>query len=451
VTGTAAGSHKHIAVVGSGVAGLSAAWLLSRRHRVTLFEQNTRPGGHSNTVEVADTDGPVAVDTGFIVYNERNYPNLTALFEHLDVATAPSDMSFSASLRGGALEYAGSDLGGLFAQPRNLVRPRFWRMLADLRRFYQAAGGYPELSDPDLTIEGLLKRRGYSEAFARDHLLPMAAAIWSASHRDIARYPARAFVEFFANHGLLQVTDRPQWRTVHGGSREYVRRLAAVLGPGARCGIGVRRIERSAQRVMLTLCDGHAQRFDDVVIATHADEALRLLAVPSAQERRLLGAFRYAPNHAVLHEDPALMPRRRRAWASWNYLEFGEPAADAALCVTYWMNRLQPLRTARELFVTLNPARAPDPRRVHYETTYRHPQFDSRALRAQSRLWELQGRQRTWFCGSYFGHGFHEDALQAGLYVAERLGDVVRPWPAPAVSRIALPPAGLAVGLSDAA
>jgi len=313
--GSLGAARQRIAVVGAGVAGLSAAWLLSQRHDVTLFDQNGYLGGHSNTVEVAGERGPVAVDTGFIVYNALNYPNLVRLFQHLDVATEASDMSFAVSLRGGELEYAGTDLGGLFAQASNLVRPRFWRMLRDLHRFYRNAQSYrAEAARDRLSIGQLLDRHAYSAAFRDDHLMPMAGAIWSATDAQMAAYPATAFIDFFANHGLIQYSNRPQWRTVVGGSREYVRRLVAGISGSAQVRARVVAIKRDEDGVRIGLADGRCLSFDYVVIASHADQALALLEQPGADEARLLGAFRYSRNRAVLHRDASLMPVRRAAW-----------------------------------------------------------------------------------------------------------------------------------------
>lgn len=410
-----------IAVIGSGISGLSAAWLLSKRHRVTLFEADGRIGGHSHTVTVGETP----VDTGFIVYNERTYPNLTALFDHLDVPTRPTEMSFAVSLDRGRLEYAGSDLGGLFAQRRNLLRPRFWAMLRDLERFYRRAPrDLPEMGAMGLGayLDGL----GCGAAFRDDHLYPMAAAIWSTPVTRIPDYPAAAFVRFCENHGLLTLGQRPIWRTVEGGSREYVARLVRAFAGRIRSGAPVRHVRRTPLGVEIDQGEGW-QRFDHVVIATHADQALRMLDDADGEERRLLGAFGYRRNEAVLHSDPALMPRRRRVWSSWNYLS-EQDRGETALSVSYWMNRLQGLPDDRPLFVTLNPLHAPDPALVHRRDIYDHPVFDTAAGAAQPGLWSLQGVRRTWFCGAYFGAGFHEDGLQAGLAVAEQLGGVRRPW-----------------------
>jgi len=429
MTGHESGSEtaQHIAVVGSGVSGLGAAWLLSQRHRVTLLEAQTRAGGHSHTVDVNRADGcSVPVDTGFIVYNEATYPNLTALLAHLDVPTRETQMSFAVSLDHGALEYSGTDLGGLFAQRRRLVDPRFWRMLQDLVRFYRHAPADAARLGR-MTLDEYLGDRGYSSAFRQDHLYPMAAAIWSTPAAEIGRYPFDAFVRFCANHNLLKLTGRPPWRTVIGGSREYVRRIARALGSAVRLDSRVTRVERDDWGVRLHTDAGVLpERFDQVVIAAHADEALQLLDSPSPSERQLLGAFRYTQNRVLLHRDPGLMPRRQRVWSSWNYL--GERDGTTPPCVSYWMNALQELPADDPLFVTLNPPHEPQPGRVIREFSYAHPLFDQAALDAQTQLWNLQGRRRTWFCGAYFGSGFHEDGLQAGLAVAEAIGGVRRPW-----------------------
>ena len=417
----------NVAIIGTGIAGLAAAWLLDGRHRVTVYERNDWIGGHANTVDVPAAGAAVPVDTGFIVYNERNYPNLTALFAQIGAPTKPSDMSFAASLADGALEYAGTGVNGLLGQRTNIVRPRFWRMLRDLLRFYRdapaAAGRLPR----EVTIGEFLRDERYCNALAADHLLPMGAAIWSTTAEDIKAYPAAAFIRFFDRHGLLTLTNRPQWRTVDGGSREYIDRLVAPFRHRIRM-TAVRRIHRAPGRILVEDAQGALDPYDQVVLATHADEALGLLAEPDPCERRLLGAWRYTSNRAVLHRDPALMPKRRRVWSSWNFIGAGDHASAARVCVTYWMNRLQSLDRADPLFVTLNPVREPAPGTVIREVEYTHPFFDRAAMAAQAELPSLQGRRRTWYCGSYFGYGFHEDALASGLAVAERLGGVQRPW-----------------------
>ncbi|MGV3512530.1 MAG: NAD(P)/FAD-dependent oxidoreductase [Novosphingobium sp.] len=409
-----------IAVVGSGISGLSAAWLLSKRHRVTLFEAAERLGGHSNTVEAAG----VPVDTGFIVYNEHTYPNLTALLAHLGVPTRETVMSFGVSLDNGKLEYSG-DLRGLFAQKRNLVSPRFWSMLRDLVRFYKAAPrDLPEMGD--LGLGAYLDGLGCGPAFRDDHLYPMAAAIWSTPVHDIPHHPAAAFVRFFENHGLLQFRERPRWRTVEGGSREYVKRISAPFIDGIRLSSRVHRVRRLPEKVQIDAGRGW-EEFDHVVIASHADHSLAMLTDADAEEQRLLGAFPYRHNEAVLHADARLMPKRRRVWSAWNYAARRNDETQQ-LSVTYWMNRLQNLPTQKALFVTLNPIEEPAPSLVFQRESYDHPVFDAAAVAAQKQLWSLQGRRRTWFCGAWFGAGFHEDGLQSGLAVAEQLGGLRRPW-----------------------
>jgi uncharacterized protein len=425
--------RKKIAVAGAGISGLAAAWLLARRHDVTLFEAENRLGGHSHTVMAGD----VPVDTGFIVYNEPAYPNLTALFRYLGVATQASDMSFSVSLDSGRLEYSGSNLTGLFAQPGNLFRPRFWTMLRDIARFYREAPAALHMLG-ETRLDEYLRSAGFSTAFCEDHLYPMIAAVWSTPAGQAGAIPAASFIRFCENHGLLKLTGRPVWRTVTGGSREYVSWLKTDFRGRIvtrRPIVAVRELPGGAE---IRDATGATERFDDVVLAMHADQALRLLVDASPEERELLGAFQYTQNDAVLHNDARVMPRRRAAWAAWNYA--AGSTADEPVSVTYWMNELQSLPGPRDYFVTLNPHVMPAPGRVLHRQIYEHPVFDVPALRAQKRLWNLQGIKQRWFCGAYFGAGFHEDGLQAGLAVAEALGGMRRPWRVQGESqRISLP------------
>jgi predicted NAD/FAD-binding protein len=419
-----------IAIIGQGIAGMSAAWLLSQGHRVTIYESEDRLGGHSHTVQAHGPDGALPVDMGFIVYNQSAYPNLTALFKHLGVATKASDMSFSVSLDNGGLEYGGANLKSWFAQRRNLLSARFWSMLRDLYRFYRMAPAHAcALDSSGASLGDYLDANGYGDAFQDDHLLPQAAAIWSASVEAIRDLPAAAFIRFCQNHGLLKIVGRPIWRTVDGGSRVYVERLAAAYRDRVRLNCAVRHVRRLPGEVRITDIEGCTQGFDHVVIATHADQALKMLSDPSTEETRLLGAFRYTRNHAVLHCDDSLMPKRKSIWSSWNYL--GSAArgdGGRQLCVTYWMNRLQSLPETTPLFMTLNPIRPPKAGSLIRTEMFEHPWFDAAAMAAQKDLWTLQGVNRTWFCGAYFGAGFHEDGCQAGLAVAEHLGGVRRPW-----------------------
>lgn len=421
------GERLNVAVVGSGVAGLSAAWLLAQKHSVTLFEADHRLGGHAHTADAPGDHGPVPVDTGFIVYNEANYPNFTALLAHLGVPSLNADMSLSVSLDDGAFEYSSFGLGGVFAQKRNLLSPRFWRLLLDIERFFRTAPRDLEMLEAQATpLDAYLQAKGYGDAFRDDHLLPQAAAIWSTPLDQIGAYPAASLIRFFQNHGMMSIVGRGLWRTVDGGSRAYVSKLVAAFQGEVRKGVRVAGVRRDANGVELRLAGGSRERFDQVVMATHGDTALALLDDPSAEEKRLLGCFRYSRNMIALHTDTVLMPKRRRAWTSWNHI--GRRAAPGEGAVTYWMNRLQSLDAAPDLFVTLNPNKEIAADKLIKTEVYDHPLFDAGAIAAQQEIWDLQGARRTWFCGSYLGHGFHEDALQSGLAVAEQLGGVRRPW-----------------------
>lgn len=416
-------SRMRVAVIGSGISGLSAAWLLAKEHDVALFEASGRIGGHSNTVDVPLPGGrTVPVDAGFIVYNEPAYPNLTALFAHLGVATENACMSFGASLRGGALEYAGKTLSSVFAMRRNALNPSYWGMLRDITRFHcdaraALAAGLPH----SVSLCEFVRERRYGAAFARDFLAPMASAIWSTPSENILDYSAIAFLKFYDNHGLLQVLNLPTWRTVSGGARRYVEAMLKDYRGETRLRAPVRCVTRKAGGVLV---DGEA--FDACLVAAHANDALALLNAPDDEDRAILGAFRYNENKAYVHFDAAQMPRRRRVWSSWNYV--GDGARSSA---TYWMNRLQNLDCAEDVFVTLNPARPIDPSKIVAAFDYTHPMFDLGAATAQRELWRLQGKGGVWFAGAHFGQGFHEDGLQAGLAAAEDLGSVRRPWTVP--------------------
>ena len=434
--------HNHplkIAVIGSGISGLSCAWLLAQQHQVTIFEKDDRLGGHSNTVDVTTDAGTTPVDTGFIVYNPVNYPNLVALFKHLNVPVTKTDMSFAVSANQGECEYSGSGLKGLFAQYRNLFKPTFWGMVRDILRFYKETSSPDFTLDPDMTLRELVHSRGYGDAFIYQHLLPMGAAIWSTPMDKMLDYPAQTFINFCQNHGLLQVKNRPEWHTVVGGSREYVTRLSADIQGKTLLHRSVRHVRRIGGKVLITDWQGDSWQFDHVVFACHADQSLKLLADARPQEQQVLKHFKFARNRTVLHSDTRLMPKTAKVWSSWNYLSDSSDQ-QSNLCVSYWMNKLQPLNTEQPMIVTLNPIHEPQPNSVHASFLYDHPLFDTHTESAQKELWHLQGEHNTWFCGAWCGYGFHEDGLQSGLLVAEALGGVKRPWDLPNMNaRIPLP------------
>ncbi len=419
------GRGRRIAVIGGGVSGLTCAWLLSRHERVTVFEAEPRLGGHTNTVDVSLEGQSHPVDTGFLVFNRRTYPNLCALLALLGVDAVESDMSFSVSLRTPELEWAGTSLATVFADRRNLVRPAFWGMLGDLLRFNRETTRLASRGIvPDLSLGDFLRAGRYGEAFRDWYLLPMAAAIWSCPPRSMLEYPLATFLHFCHNHGLLQIFDRPTWLTVKGGGQEYVRRLASTLDD-VRMGVPVRGLMRDADGVWLFSADG-AERFDEVVLACHSDQALRIIGdAACSDERHALAAVRYQPNVAWLHTDPELLPRRRGVWAAWNYLGGEDP--DAPVSVSYLINRLQPLPFKRPVVVSLNPPVAPREAHVLARFEYAHPVFDRPAIAAQQTLSMLQGRDRLWFAGAWMGYGFHEDGVRSALAVASALG-APAPW-----------------------
>ncbi len=414
-----------IAVIGSGISGLSAAWMLSQSHQVTLFEAQPRLGGHTNTVDVHVDGHRFPVDTGFLVFNERTYPNLIALFDRLGVASVESLMTFSVQAEDGAMEWCGTDLSTVFAQKRNLLRPRFLGMLMDILRCNReltAAHLAGELGDEALRV--WLDRHGYGQAMREWYLIPMTAAIWSTPPSQALDYPVGTFARFCHNHGLLTVNDRPRWRTVHGGGREYVKKLAAGIGT-VRLGTPVDAIERSRDGVMVTPVGGNPELFDQVVLACHSDQQLRMLRDASPAERSVLERVRYQPNVAFLHTDASFLPKQRKAWAAWNY-HVGATGTDQA-SVTYLLNDLQPLPTKTPVMVTLNPLREPDAATVHARFEYEHPLFDGPAVAAQRDLADIQGHHRVWFAGAWTRFGFHEDGLMSGLAVAAALGNAA-PW-----------------------
>ena len=414
-----------IGIIGAGISGLGAALALSDRHDVRVFEKDSRIGGHANTVDVDFPDGKQWVDTGFIVFNERNYPNLVSLFRHLDVPTRWSDMSFGFSLNDGQMEYACDDLNKIFAQRWRVLDPRFIKTFRQILRFTRV--GPSDLvagTMAGLSLDDWLEMRGFGGWFRERFLYPMGGAIWSTSLSEIGEFPAESFVRFFVNHDLMTGLDPMQrWRTVEGGSREYVRRLVSALGPRVSVGRAVAHVDQSGPMPVIRFADGTSERFDQVIIAAHGPQALKMLARPEPEQQRVLSRFRTSENVTILHSDPSLMPRRRKVWSSWNFLSNGiAEDRDRPAQVSYWMNRLQRLPEERPLFVSLNPTREPDPALVHRVFSYDHPLFDSDSLAAQREMTHIQGRNGVWYAGAWLGYGFHEDGLRSGLAVAEALG-----------------------------
>ncbi len=420
--------NRRVAVIGSGISGLAVARALASQARVTLFEADNYFGGHSHTVDVTLDGVTHGVDTGFLVFNHRTYPNLVRLFEELKVTTAPSDMSFSVQVPDEGLEWSGSDLSGVFAQRGNLLRPRFLGMLADIARFNKLATRLAREGDEQALGQSIgifLDRHRFGPVFRDWYFLPMIGCIWSCPTEQMLRFPVATMIRFCHNHGLIQIADRPQWHTVRGGARNYVERMLAAI-PDARLNTPVRSVRRlngeSGQHGVQVTTDTGPEHFDDVVLACHSDQSLNLLADPSGEERAVLGAIRYHPNRAVLHTDTSVLPKRRRAWAAWNY-ERARSLGDeqAAVCLHYLINRLQPLPWTTPVVVSLNPAREPDAATVIDTFSYSHPVFDEAAIAAQARLGALQGRSGTWFCGAWTRYGFHEDGLMSALGVVDAL------------------------------
>jgi predicted NAD/FAD-binding protein len=407
-----------IAIVGTGVSGLVAAHKLNREHEIVVYEAADRLGGHSHTVAVEAEDGTHAIDTGFIVFNDRNYPNFEALLKELGVASRRSHMSFSVADGQGRFEYSGTPWG-LFARPAHLVSPSFLGMLRDWRRFNREAKALIGMNGTAPSLGHWLEQKGFSQHFIDRLIVPQAAAVWSADPEQMWNFPASFMAEFFDNHGMYSLRDRPQWRTVSGGSRSYVEAISAPWRERVRLGAEVRRIERLPTGVRVEAEGCESEGFDEVILATHSDQALALLADPSEPEREILGAIPYQRNEAVLHTDTSLLPRRRAAWSSWNFHLSEQPSGRST--VTYWMNHLQRLRAEREYLLTLNRGEAIDPAKVLRRFEYDHPVYTAAGVAAQSRHAEISGVRRTHYCGAYWGWGFHEDGVLSALRACERI------------------------------
>ena len=425
---------KKVAIIGAGISGIGAAWLLSKKHDVTVFEADQHFGGHANTVDVMTPDGSIPVDTGFIVCNDRNYPNFLELLNKLNISPHPTEMSFGVSMDKGSFEYAGSsNLSSLFAQRQNIIRPRFWRMISSIIKFYKESSIINPREAQNITLRDYLDQNKYHNSFLRDHILPMAAAVWSTPSNKVGDFPLSSFLRFCQNHGLLQVKDRPQWFTISGGSCEYVKAIIDQTDANFKNNSPIQSIVRIENGVSVTVAGGKSEQFDRILIATHANTALKMLKDADPVEKSILSAFKYAKNEAVLHSDVRFMPKRKRAWSSWNYIQ-NDSTNEDNLSVTYWMNKLQPLATKTPLFVTLNPHAELDSKLVHYKKYYDHPIFDLSTLKAQKKLLDIMGHRNIWYAGAHFGYGFHEDGLQSGLFAAEQLGGTKRPWDIPGMN-----------------
>ncbi|HWC64197.1 MAG TPA: FAD-dependent oxidoreductase [Rhizomicrobium sp.] len=414
-----------VAVIGTGISGLSAAYLLHPFHDITVYEKERRVGGHTRTVTVRYDGRDIPVDTGFIVFNRPNYPHFSAMLRHLGVPVHESNMTFAASIQDGWFEWGAENLNTVFGQRRNFLRPAFYGVCRDVMHFNAKAIETVE-RHPGLTLEGLIRKLGLGDWFRRYYILPMGGAIWSCPLSEMLEFPARTFVRFFQNHGLLAFNGQPQWYTVTGGAQNYINRLTQAFARRIRTGLGVRTVLRTGGGIEVIDQKGSRESFDHVVFACHGNEALAALGDADEMERRTLGAFRYQKNDMVLHKDASVMPRRKRCWAAWNYRSEGE-AEDAAVSVSYWMNRLQGIDRAYPIFVTLNPSRSIAPEHVFDRHVFDHPVFDAAAIAAQNRLQAMQGVRNTWFCGAHLRHGFHEDGLWSAVNVALRLGAKI-PW-----------------------
>ena len=416
-----------IAVVGSGISGLSSAWLMSKKHEVSIFEKNNYLGGHSNTQTIITNyeRKKINVDTGFIVFNDLNYPNLKSFFKLLKVDTYESNMSFSVSMFNKKFEYGGENINSLFAQRKNIFRLEFWIMLRDLVKFYNHASKDIN-SYPDITIGDYLRLKGYSKAFIYKHLYPMAASIWSSNIDEVENFPFPAFIKFFKNHGLLNLKARPKWRTVLNGSRSYINKILENSKFNVHKSEVVMSVSRGDKKVYLQT-NKKKYIFDQIVLASHPDESLNLLKDPTKSEKLLLSKIKYQKNTVWLHSDNKFMPKNRKVWSSWNYLDFDRNSKQE-LCVTYWMNNLQNLSTKDQIFVSLNLPEPPDKQKIFKKIIYTHPLYVKDTIIAQDGLSKIQGHNNTWYCGAYLGMGFHEDGIKSGLSIAEKITDIKRPW-----------------------
>lgn len=412
-----------IAIIGTGISGLGAAYLLTPHHDITVYEKNAYIGGHSRTIEVSTGSSSTPIDTGFIVFNNWNYPNLLGLFKHLKVPYQKSNMSFGVSIKDGWLEYAS---GGLFAQAQNIIRPQYWGMLSDILRFNKQALNYID-KDANITLEQCLNELKMGDWFKRYYLLAMGAAIWSCSVDTIMKFPAKTYLRFFKNHGLLSVNNRPQWYTVTGGSREYIKRLTQSFSDKIKLNTPVKSVKNQNNKVLVEDATGHVEEFDQVIFACHSDQALRMIDNPSGDLKDIIESFGYQENKIIVHSDLSFMPKRKKCWASWVYLSEEQEDKKDVVSLSYWMNNLQNLPKEYPIIVTLNPGRRPKEDLIMDEYTFSHPIFDLPAIKAQEKIDTIQGQNNFWFCGAYQRYGFHEDGLLSAVKVAKKIG-VDIPW-----------------------
>jgi len=410
----------NIAIIGSGISGLGAAYLLNQNHNITVYEQNNYIGGHSRTI----TANNIPIDTGFIVFNYRNYPLLTGLFNHLNVPVAKSNMSFAASIKNNWLEYGTDSLKSIIAQKRNLLKPQFIKMAADIFKFNKQSLKYID-ADPSITLGQCLKDLKMGEWFKNYFILAMGGAIWSTPLKQMLEFPVSSFIRFFSNHGLLTINDQPQWYTVKGGSKEYIKLLTAGFADKIKLNCGVTKVTRVNNGVEITDKQDNTIKYDQVIFACHSDQAIKMLSNPTKAEQKIIGAIKYQPNRVVLHSDTSFMPKAKAAWASWVYLSQEALDTNDEVSLSYWMNKLQPLSTTENYIVTLNPAR--EPQNIHNEGILHHPVFDSAAINAQSKLHTINGIDKIWYAGAWVKFGFHEDGFASGVHVAKKLGATI-PW-----------------------
>jgi uncharacterized protein len=414
-----------VAIIGTGISGMGAAALLHPAHDITVYEKAPEIGGHTRTRNINYHGRNIAVDTGFIVFNYQNYPNLSAMFRHYNVPVEKSDMTFAVTMDDGTFEWGAKNLNALFGQRSNLLNPQFLRMIADVLHFFVRAPSFVE-RNPQLTLKQMLDKMGLGEWFVKYYILPMGGAIWSCPLDTMLSFPALDFVRFFKAHGLMSPIGQPQWYTVTGGSQEYVKRLTAPFADRIRTNCGATAITRNGNKVSVQDARGETHEYDHVVLTCHGDQALALLKDASLEERSVLGAFRYQKNRALLHKDASIMPKRKRCWASWVY-HSDKGRKDETIPVTYWMNLLQNIDNAYPLFVTLNPIKPIAPEHVFDEHEFEHPVYTMEAMQSQKLIHSLQGKRNTWFCGAHLRNGFHEDGLASAVAVAERMG-VQKPW-----------------------